>query len=685
MHTIFNMKNFYTLLFIIALYVLFTILFIDALRAREFIIGLKTIPFLIISIIFFSWISRYFFNRTEHNLPNIKILIILIASIILSLLLQNFIHLKTNISFTDKKFQNPLYEQYIKIAHKNNLDLSFTKTTWIERGPNNYKINTIFNEKSKSIDIIFFGDSSIAWGLIPNVIEQMTDKKVAIYAYESNVLTEKTAKLFNKISEYYLKDDGLAVFSFDNWTKDKDPSFVKISKKECDEIIKWKKNDFINYVKKSEKSIYDKYFSYSAFKKFYDEKSEYLKTQYGLLLRAPSFYEIYLEPMVNPKLAQNKAVNKNNDTKFIRWDRNTITEYNTNFKFKSVHSEVMPKSPMVNKNVEINAQAAFQIFGNKIYMVPLFSNHTHYEISRNMYYTYYQGLGFKLCDLGKFQPKNEAYTMQAASHMGNTGGLMQSILIGKWLKEYYLDNNISTNASLQFDYLKIYKDKFDLLVKVTPPNSIIYLPTQMVNDKVIAYMKDKKRTVITDIKKTVSSFYFLDNTISSKLLIQYQLEPININTLASYLKEYSNDTIILSIKDEGSSHLSTKTRQYLENIGIKINLLKSRGSFAALIDNNNVIIYDINNTSQVNLDISILKKYGINKVLSAGYKYGNKSEIIIDGNNISKQHRGINYAIKTKSGEIISGFVDTYLKDHIGELVIKGIKKNNILEVKSEK
>ncbi len=439
------MKNLFTFLFILSIFIIFIFLFGDVLRDKEFNIGLKRIPLIIISIFFFAWSNRYFFDKTERNLPNIKIFIILLTSIGLSLVLQKFIYIKSDFSFTGNKFNNPLYEEYIQIAHKYNLDLSFTKTVWIQRGPKNYKINTIFNKKPKSLDIIFFGDSTIAWGLIPNVIEQMTNKKVAMYAYESNVLTAKTAKLFNKISEYYLKDNGIIIFSFTNWTTGKDPNSVIISSKECNEIIKWSKEDFVRYAKKSEISIYEKYFSYRAFKRFYDNTSEYLRTKYGLYLKSPSFYSIYLEPIINPKLAKNKAVNKNQDTKFIRWDMDSITEYNPKFNLKSLHSEIMPKTAMVNKNVDINARAASRIYGNKIYMVPLFSNHTGYEISRNIYYTYYQSLGFKLCDLGELQPKNEAYTMKGAEHTGNTGGLMKSILTGKWLRTLYSDGNISSS------------------------------------------------------------------------------------------------------------------------------------------------------------------------------------------------------------------------------------------------
>ena len=82
-------------------------------------------------------------------------------------------------------------------------------------------------------------------------------------------------------------------------------------------------------------------------------------------------------------------------------------------------------------------------------MVPLYHKEKKYVKSRNNYYSYYKQLGFELFDLGVFQPKKHAYTMQSGSHMGNTGGLMKSILIGKWLQEYFND---SSKTNLNYKY-----------------------------------------------------------------------------------------------------------------------------------------------------------------------------------------------------------------------------------------
>ncbi len=408
----------------------------------------------LILIIFFIWVSKRFFNNSAKNLPRTTILIILTSSVFLSLLIQKVININNVTDFNLKKFKNPLYEEFLDIGDNYDLDLSFTKTAWIQRGPNNYKVNSLFQEKEKSIDILFFGDSTIAWGLIPNVLEQITGKKVAVYAYESNVLTKKTSKLFNKISKYYLKENGLIIFSFTGNFLMRNPNSALVSKKELNEMISWSSNDFKEFAQKNEKDmvkkyvsldtykiLFEKYISFNTYRLFYEELSNDLKNKYYFFLKSPLFYSKYIEPIINLELSVKKQIHENSKIKFIRWDMRTITEYNKGFKFKSRYSDKIPSVAMINKNVQINAEAASQIYGqNKIYMVPLFMHHKFYLKSRNIYLSYYKNLGFKLCDLGTFQSKKDKYTMQGARHMGNEGGLMQSILIGKWLEKYFKVN-----------------------------------------------------------------------------------------------------------------------------------------------------------------------------------------------------------------------------------------------------
>ncbi len=566
-----------------------------------------------------------------------KLINTLTTTLLFLLLLQGSIHAEEKRNFQEVKFQNPMHKEFAEIAKKNNLDLSFTETVWAQKGqepvvwgPNNYKINTLFYEKPKSIDILFFGDCTISWGMIPQVIEQMTGKNVAMYAYASNVMTIKTAELFHKLADYYLKDDGVVIYSFSNWALQKDSHIVATSVKEYDEIVKWTEDDFKKFAQKDKKSSYENVFS-------------------G-----------YTKP----------AANKEGKIQYLRWDMDALTEYSPAFSLKATHSDIMPKSIAKHQTLQNNAEAISKVFsGEEIFMIPLYSADHHYLTSRTIYYSYYHKLGFKIADMGLFMPIEDSYTMENHRHMANTGGLMMSILIGKWLNQYFADNSIAVAKEIDFNLLKAYKKEFDVLIKHSPENSTIYLTKNWVDKGVVSYIKKNKRDVITSLPSDHRDFYFLGGSVDERVLKNYTIQTVYSDTLGSFLKKYPEDLIILSLRDDGSSKLSNETKQYFRDLGIKIDKLKFAGSFVALIDKGKTIAYDIHNTSEISLDEKILSKYGIQKVLSAGSHYGNKSEIIIKGKNFSNQGRGINYVIKKSNGSIVSGFVDTYANDQTGDSV----------------
>ena len=566
-----------------------------------------------------------------------KLINTLTTTLLFLLLLQGSIHAEEKRNFQEVKFQNPMHKEFTEIAKKNNLDLSFTETVWAQKGqepvvwgPNNYKINTLFLEEPKSIDILFFGDCTISWGMIPQVIEQMTGKNVAMYAYASNVMTIKTAELFHKLADYYLKDDGVVIYSFSNWALQKDSHIVATSVKEYDEIVKWTEDDFKKFAQKDKKSSYENVFS-------------------G-----------YTKP----------AANKEGKIQYLRWDMDALTEYSPAFSLKATHSDIMPKSIAKHQTLQNNAEAISKVFsGEEIFMIPLYSADHHYLTSRTIYYSYYHKLGFKIADMGLFMPIEDSYTMENHRHMANTGGLMMSILIGKWLNQYFADNSIAVAKEIDFNLLKAYKKEFDVLIKHSPENSTIYLTKNWVDKGVVSYIKKNKRDVITSLPSDHRDFYFLGGSVDERVLKNYTIQTVYSDTLGSFLKKYPEDLIILSLRDDGSSKLSNETKQYFRDLGIKIDELKFAGSFVALIDKGKTIAYDIHNTSEISLDEKILSKYGIQKVLSAGSHYGNKSEIIIKGKNFSNQGRGINYVIKKSNGSIINGFVDTYANDQTGDSV----------------
>jgi len=434
----------------------------DILQAEAYHFHIRIIGYTIVFGLLFYVVVRKVFRKHFKNVPDRKILLLISTSLILAYGVQFMINKRIEKEVHEKKiFLNPLYDKYEVIAKQYNLDLTFTQHTKEQRGPVNYKINAIYAEKEKSIDVLFLGDSSIAWGLIPEVVEQISGKKVAVFAYESNVMTRKTAILFNMISKYYLKENGVLLISFDNHFYSKNPDLTLISKKEYEEMASWSFEEFSKFAKSKEAKVgkptikagenksqlnkennksvnLDNELSlFQSYQNRYNMFSKYLADTFFMRLKSVDFYTLYLEESFNLQWNKKKNVNiKSDTTMYLRWNMNSITLYDPNFDHHSIHSENMPVEKLADKNIEINAESAALIYGRKkIFMVPVFDAQKDYILSRNIYYTYYKKHGFDLCDLGLLHPKDVVYPMQEGSHMGNEGGLLKSILIGKYLKE----------------------------------------------------------------------------------------------------------------------------------------------------------------------------------------------------------------------------------------------------------
>ncbi len=449
---------------ILTVFFLYAIVYVvieDVLQAEVYHFHIRILGYVIVFGVLSYLFARRAFKDHFRYLRDTQILLLMLSSLVFAYGVQFAIHERIEkVEHEEKVFPNPLYPKYEAMAKKYDLDLAFTKNTIEKRGPINYRINTIYTKRPKSIDILFIGDSNIAWGLIPEVIEQITGKKVAVFAYESNAITKKTAELFDRISKYYLKDDGVLVLSFDNHLYKKNPNTVLISKKEYEEMVSWDSAQFVAFAKSREgktdhtvsvddrapnekkeantvEDLQKDHSSFNQYQKKYRELSDYLGERLHLRLKSVDLYTLYLEEYINPEWNKNKNVNiKNDTTMYLRWNMNTITLYDPNFGHYSIHSESMPSKEPADKNIEANAKAAAEIFGpKKIFMVPLFDKEKHYELSRSIYYTYYRKEGFELCDLGLEHPKNAKYPMEGGSHMVNEGGLLKSILVGHCLKE----------------------------------------------------------------------------------------------------------------------------------------------------------------------------------------------------------------------------------------------------------
>ena len=149
----------------------------------------------------------------------------------------------------------------------------------------------------------------------------------------------------------------------------------------------------------------------------------------------------------------------------------------------------------------------------------------------------------------------------------------------------------------------------------------------------------------------------------------YNTEGTKLERGSGYLHDYlqnlrnKNVTIFMAIKDEGTAGLTATLNQDLKDLGIKTNLRgKERCSYYAVITPGNVV-------EEISIDTisgnkSIPMQY---LIYSSNYNKDNYSKIIVNGEEYSKNVRGLNMAVyDNDSNEIVESFgVDTCTRDMI--------------------
>jgi tetratricopeptide (TPR) repeat protein len=132
-----------------------------------------------------------------------------------------------------------------------------------------------------------------------------------------------------------------------------------------------------------------------------------------------------------------------------------------------------------------------------------------------------------------------------------------------------------------------------------------------------------------------------------KLLVQ----SFNILTLEEVLKLNTNRIMILSVKDEATQNLPSSAIGLLEGMGSSIASLNYRGSYSSVIYGGRVVAENISNESEAVLDSAnspdLASVFGDRefKIYSAGQPFGNRSSILIDDVEYSRNGRGINIAV----------------------------------------
>ncbi len=136
-----------------------------------------------------------------------------------------------------------------------------------------------------------------------------------------------------------------------------------------------------------------------------------------------------------------------------------------------------------------------------------------------------------------------------------------------------------------------------------------------------------------------------------------------IDTFSSYLKAIQNEDYIvfMSVKTEGTQSLSNEEMDCLRKLGLDADIQGKFGlSFYAVIDNMDVQFEQSESSLEYegriddeNLDF---------KIISAGFRLGDCSSIILNGNEFSMNQRGFNIVVYSKKYDALidSAAFDTY-------------------------
>lgn len=125
-------------------------------------------------------------------------------------------------------------------------------------------------------------------------------------------------------------------------------------------------------------------------------------------------------------------------------------------------------------------------------------------------------------------------------------------------------------------------------------------------------------------------------------------------SLISFVSNRKDKTILMSVKDEARHKLSDDFKQYMTERGSKIDQLKFRGSYAAILQQDLVVAEKMSSDEVVNLQKDSIY------IESAGRLAGNFSSIKISEIEYSPAKRGINLVVLDKGKVIETINYDTF-------------------------
>ena len=341
---------------------------------------------------------------------------------------------------------NPICWDIQQIGKSNNLNLEFMKNAVClkEGGLSMWEeeISPVLKLEKGSLDILLVGDSSIAWGIIPEIIEQITGLKVGMFACEGLMLSLTTAHVIDNVASYFLKKDGLLIIAFGGWTQEVDAdSKVLVHTKWMHKAAKMSHDEFADFIENKDKYTgflkLLKEFDFTSYNEKYMDIKKFLAEEYNLALFQVDLYLDYLEMFTNTRVFLIKKEMKKMLKCNLRWNDRSLTVVSLDIGIESKYSDDPPDPNYSNKDVARVSQVIKKINRRKSVLIQINSAKKNYVKLRSIYYKYYKDF-CGIVDLGKAHPKDETYQMDMKEHTINTGGLNQSILLGKTLKKQLL-------------------------------------------------------------------------------------------------------------------------------------------------------------------------------------------------------------------------------------------------------
>lgn len=381
----------------------------------------------------------------------------IIASIVLALVIGIAVSITLNVRDRSRKaaeaaseqfIGNPLDDEFKKIGARNGLNMNFTATSVCNKDLNfDFKRHPVLTSPRHSYDVLIVGDSSMAWGIIPEVIEQLTGLSVGLFAMEALTLNTTVAGVINNMSDYYLRPGGLLVFGFGNWTQEQGAdSKVLVQTEWMNKVSKMNHGEFANFIEREKKSQNgggggqpencSSILKFPYYRGKFLSVKETLSTKYNLALFQCQVYFDYVEKFTNPRWYIVKRIMKAKIKCYLRWNNRSLTMHTLDLGIKSKYSDAPADPKYTNKDIAIVSSIIKKIDCRKAYLVHILSDDSIYARLRSIYEKYYKG-SLGIIDLGKEHPVNETYPMDEKGHSVNQTGLMESILIGNFLKKNY--------------------------------------------------------------------------------------------------------------------------------------------------------------------------------------------------------------------------------------------------------